>query len=422
MRIAILLPELVAEGGGDRQAVYLARELQEMGHDVTVFTPAFDQRCYPAVCSQLRIVVTGRHALARLPLVPGRLRAFLDMLQLARSIREPLEVINPHHWPPHWAAVWAARVMSPAPAVVWMCNDPPWPPLAPVAEWRRLLWPARLLSRLLFFRLDRHLVRRISRTVVLSDYAKRLIDASFGIDCAVVRSGVDGAALAEEDPSAVGALRRRYSIPEDAFLLLSLGILMPHRRLEDAIQGVARAVATGHDIRFLIAGTPEQHPDYAESLRRLVTPMGLDGRVTFAGAVPENELKLYYHACDAFVFPNENQTWALAVSEAMACGRPVVVSTGAAITEALTDHQTALFVPPRDPEAIAAAIIRLVEDPALARAIGERGRRYVNEAMSWRRYARSMLAVFQESLAEEEAAESPLVSVGASKALQGQGR
>jgi glycosyltransferase involved in cell wall biosynthesis len=197
---------------------------------------------------------------------------------------------------------------------------------------------------------------------------------------------------------------------------------MPHRRLEDAIQGVARAVAAGHDVRFLIAGTPDQHPDYAESLHRLVASLGLDGRVTFAGAVPENELALYYHACDAFVFPNENQTWALAVSEAMACGRPVVVSTGAAITEALTDHQTAFFVPPRDPEAIAAAIVRLVEDPALRRAIGERGRRYVNETMSWGRYARSMLAVFQESLAGQETAKASVVPVGHSKALQGQRR
>ena len=335
MKIAILLPELLVQGGGDRQALYLARELQAMGHDVTVYTPAHDrERCYPDVSAGLRIVVVGRHPLARLPL-PGRVKTYLNMLRLARNIREPFDVINPHHWPPHWAAVWAARRMSPAPAVVWMCNDPPWPNLAAAHGAQRLLRPLRLLSRASFLRLDRHLTNEISRIVVLSEYAKRLVDATFDADCAVVRSGVDVEAFQRVDDERTAEIRHRYAAGDGTFLLLSLGILMPHRRLEDAISGVARVVASGRDVHYVIAGSPHQYLEYAESLRRLVNDLGLDGRVTFAGAVPEDDLKLHYHACDAFVFPNENQTWALAVTEAMACGRPVVVSTGAAITETL---------------------------------------------------------------------------------------
>ena len=399
MRIAILVPELLVQGGGDRQAVYLARELQEMGHDVTVFTPAYDrERCYPDACSRLRIIVTGVHPLARLPLPSRRLKAYFNMLRLSKVLRGPFDIINPHHWPPHWAAAWAARRMSPAPAVVWMCNDPPWAAIAPSRGIRRLLWPLRVLSRTVFRYVDRTLVRRVTRIVVLSAYAKRLIDATYGVDCAVVRSGVDVDALAQADETRVAEMRRRYGAGDGAFLVLSLGILMPHRHLEDAIAGVARVVAAGHDVRYVIAGSPDQYPEYAASLHRLTRDSGLDGRVTFAGAVPEEELKLHYHACDAFLFPNENQTWALAVAEAMACGRPVVVSTGAAISETLTDNQTALFVPPRDPEAIAVALTALVEDEARRRKIGERGRRYVVETLSWGRYARAMLDIFDESV------------------------
>ena len=403
MKIAILLPDLSAQGGGDRQALYLARELQEMGHEIAVYTPAYDrERCYPDVCSGLRIVAAGEHPLARLPL-PGRLKTFLNMLRLARNIRGPFDVINPHHWPPHWAAVWAARRMSPAPAIVWMCNDPPWPPLPASHGARRLLRPLRLLSRAAFLRLDRRLTREVSRIVVLSQYAKRLIDATYGADTVTVRSGVDIEAFQRVDKERVAEVRHRYGVREGAFLLLSLGILMPHRRLEDAIAGVAQVAASGRDVHYLIAGSPEQYPEYAESLRRLVSDLGLDGRVTFAGAVSEEDLSLHYHACDAFVFPNENQTWALAVTEAMACGRPVVVSTGAAITETLTDRWTALLVPPRDPKAIAAAVTSLIEDETLRREIGGRGCRYVSETMSWRRYAEAMLGVFEEATASEPA-------------------
>lgn len=430
MRIAILLPELLVQGGGDRQALCLARELQEMGHEVVVYTPTYDrEKCYPEVCAGLRIVVTGVHPLARLSILPGRLRACLNMLRLARAIDGPFDVINPHHWPPHWAAVWAGRLNSKAPSVVWMCNDPPWPAPKPARGLRRLVAPLRFLSRAAFLRLDRRLVREVSRIVVLSEYAKRLIDASYDADCAVVRSGVDFEELQEVDEERAAEVRRRYGADDGAFLLLSLGILMPHRRLEDAIEGIARVVASGHDVRYVIAGSPEQHPEYAESLRRLVGELGLGESVIFAGAISEEERKLHYHACDAFVFPNESQTWALAVSEAMACGRPVVVSTGAAITETLTDHQTALFVPPRDAEAIAVAVTTLIEDEALRREIGERGRRYVFETLSWRRYASAMLDLFEEAIAEsssQEIATSAVESVKLTgrheEALQGQRR
>ena len=390
------------QGGGDRQALYLARELQEMGHDVAVYTPTYDrQRCYPEVCSHLRVIVTGEHPLARLPLLSGRLRMYFNMRRLADALDGPFDVINPHHWPPHWAAVRAARRMSPAPAVIWMCNDPPWPPLAAAQGIRRLGRPLRSLSRRFFLRFDRRMAKGVTRIVVLSRYAKRLIDETYGSDCAIVRSGVDAAALRVGDKDAVGEIRRRHGISEKAFVLLSLGILMPHRRLEDAIAGVARVAEAGRDIHFVAAGSPSQYPAYAASLRELTRELGIENRVTFAGAVSEGDLKLYYHACDAFVFPNENQTWALAVTEAMACGKPVVVSTGAAVTETLTDGKTALLTPPRDPEAMAAALTRLIESPKLRQEVGENGRRYVTDTLSWRRYAESMVSCFSECAAGE---------------------
>jgi glycosyltransferase involved in cell wall biosynthesis len=398
MRIAILVSELRVQGGGDRQAIYLARELQEMGHEVTIFTPAYDrERCYPEACSRLHIVVTGVHPLACLPIPSRRVKDYFNMLRLAKAIDGPFDVINPHHWPPHWAAVWAARGILPAPAVVWMCNDPTWPAAVPLPGIRRMLWPLRMLSRAGFRYADRTLVRRVNRVVVLSRYAKGFIDATYGIDCNVVRSGVDVDALEHVDAQQVAEVRRRYSAGDGTFLALSLGILMPHRRLEDAIRGVALATGAGHDVRYIIAGTPDQYPEYAASLRCLTHDLGLDKHVIFAGAVSEEDLKLHYHACDAFLFPNERQTWALAVAEAMACGKPVVVSKGAAISEVLTDRETALLVPPRNPEAIAEALTALIEDATLRTEVAERARRYAVETMSWKRYARAMLDIFRES-------------------------
>jgi glycosyltransferase involved in cell wall biosynthesis len=388
MKIAILLSDLTVQGGGDRQAVYLARELQDIGHDATVYTPAFDSSCYPEVCSQIRIVLTGRHPLS--PLMPTqRLRAFLDMRRMAGRIEEGFDVLNPHHWPPHWAAVGAARRSGRRPAIVWMCNDAPWPATAALRFSPRALW------RRLFFRCDAAAVRRIDRVAVLSGYAKGIVDATYGIDSTVVRSGVDIDALRLDTPDKAAAVRQRHRIAPDDFLVLALGILMPHRRLEDALNAVASLLNEGRRVHLLIAGSAEQYPEYARVLRDLARRLRITKNVTFAGAVAESDLRLYHHACDAFVFPNENQTWALAVIEAMACGKPVVVSRGAAVQEVLEDGKTAFLVPPRDPAAIAAALRRMMDCPELRAEVAENGRRYVADSFSWRRYAESMLALFE---------------------------
>ena len=416
MRIAILIAELIQQGGGERQAVYLARELQDMGHEVVLYTTAHDpQRCYPEVCAQLRVVVTGRHPVARLPVPSRRLRDYLNMRHLARYLRGPFDVLNPHHWPPHWAAVRAARRSSPPPAVVWMCNDPPWdPPSLPDGSpsgVRGLISPLRRLMMRVQRWHDLRTTRDVSEIVVLSRYAKRQVDATYGTDCRVVRSGVDLTSLLTDNPAKLTDIRGEHAISSETFLLLSLGILMPHRRLEDALSGVAKAVAEGHDIHYLIVGSPSLHPDYANRLRSLAYELGLSQRVTFTGAVLENTLPLYYRACDAFIFPNENQTWGLAVTEAMACGKPVIVSTGAAVQEILEDGKTAFLVPPRRPDAIAAVLSRLIDSPELRKAVAERGRKHVAETLSWRTYAQAMLGIFEESVAHLEG-ETPRVLQG----------
>ena len=404
LRIGVLITELLVEGGGERQAVYLARELQDMGHDVVLYTTAHDpQRCYPEVCAQLRVVVTGGHPLARLPVPSRRLRDYLNMRHLARHLRGPFDVLNPHHWPPHWAAVGAARRSFPPPAVVWMCNDPPWHPPSlsdgSPSGFRRLTSPLRRLTSRAQRWHDLRTTADVSKIVVLSGIAKRQVDATYGADCKVVRSGVDLASLRTDDPAEPADIRREHAISSEAFLLLALGILMPHRRLEDALAGVATAVAEGHDIHFLIVGSPLQHPDYADHLRTLTNDLGLGQRVTFTGAVPDNRLPLYYRACDAFIFPNENQTWGLAVTEAMAYGKPAIVSTGATVQEILEDGKTAFLVPPRRPDAIATVLCRLIDSPELRMAVAERGRQHVLNTLSWRRYAQAMLGIFEESIA-----------------------
>jgi glycosyltransferase involved in cell wall biosynthesis len=151
------------------------------------------------------------------------------------------------------------------------------------------------------------------------------------------------------------------------------------------------------DIRFLIVGMDASAPKYARQLRQFVSEHCLESVVRFAlGSVPEEEVADYYSAGDVLVYPCENYAWGLSVFEAMACGSPVIVSRSCGAHEVLEDQQTALLVPHRDSWAIRDAVRALADHPEFHQKISRHGQAYVQQHMSWERYAREMLEVFEQ--------------------------
>ena len=87
----------------------------------------------------------------------------------------------------------------------------------------------------------------------------------------------------------------------------------------------------------------------------------------------------------------------LAGMEAMAAGKPVIVSQASGLAEVLTDEKNALLVMPRSPMLIADAVKKLLSNPVRASAIGREGQRLVREEYSWHRNAVEMLLLFEEA-------------------------
>lgn len=415
MRVAILIAELLVEGGGERQPVHLAAELQGLGHEAVIFTTAWaPESCYPSLRRGLRVIESGRHPLNRLPLpLPARLRDLLDMRHLARAIGEGFDVLNPHAWPAHWAAVAASRRLPEAPPVVWTCNDYLWPErLFEGRAWWNVCGRLRQAGLRRLRRYDQRMVDGIGRVIVLDGRVAQQVREGYGAEPVVVRSGAAPHEMPDVPPEDTERLRRELGLHGDAFLLLFLGILLPHRRLEDVLETLCPLIEQGRPVHFLVVGSRQRDRRYSRFLEERAEALGVRQHVTFTDAVPEASLPLYYNACDAFIFPNENQTWGLAVVEALACGRPVIVSTGCGVSEVLRDGVDALLVPPRRPDLIAFRLGHLMDDADLRRRLGEAGWRLVEQELSWRRYAERMLTVFDEALAERCGLE-PVVSVAA---------
>jgi glycosyltransferase involved in cell wall biosynthesis len=391
VNIAMVVLELLVEGGGERQMLCLARALGQQGHRVTIYTAAYNPAtCFPDICKDLTIVETGRGRFSNLK-KPLFLRGWLDMRHMAAKVTDRHDIWNPHHWPGQWGAVWLKRKLGGK--VVWMCNDVPiFHQLA--HESRSLRAPVYSL----YYDYDRRQNREVDTTLFLSRWAESEFRKIYKTNSRVVRSGAD------PDRFMPGGdrekIRSRFGYSSEDFVLLWLGIFMPHRRVQDAIEAIADLKTRGVNVQLLLAGSDYLFPEYFQSLKTLTKTLGVENEITFAGKVADQEIRDFYCACDAFLFPNENQTWGLAVLEAMACGCPAVVSKGAAVQEVLTDNETAFLFPARAPKELAARIETIIRQPQLRREVAERGMAMVRNHYNWDTFAQQIIAVCQESLTQ----------------------
>jgi len=131
--------------------------------------------------------------------------------------------------------------------------------------------------------------------------------------------------------------------------------------------------------------------------RALARQLGVDDRVVFVGAVRDAELPAYYAACDVFVLPSSerSEAFGLVQLEAMAAGKPVVsteLGTGTSFVN--VDGETGFVVPARDARALAAAITRLIDEPALRARMGAAGRARVRQEFSLDKMVDRVMALY----------------------------
>jgi glycosyltransferase involved in cell wall biosynthesis len=177
------------------------------------------------------------------------------------------------------------------------------------------------------------------------------------------------------DSETVRRERRRLGLPES--YILHVGTIEPRKNLLRLVEAFQRLVAqVGTDIHLVLAGRLGW--SYAELLSRLKAPE-LSGRIHAPGYVPQAELPWYYAGAKLFVYPSLQEGFGFPPLEAMACGVPTISSLSTSLTENL--RGAAELVPPDDVEALAAAMIRLLQDE---RRRDERKRQGLERAARYR--------------------------------------
>jgi glycosyltransferase involved in cell wall biosynthesis len=206
--------------------------------------------------------------------------------------------------------------------------------------------------------------------------------------CTIIPYGIDlqSFSLRDGEPARVAQQRR----DRGGSLVLFMGVLRPYKGLDVLLRAM-----TGVDAHLVIVGEgPERRATEA-----LAVKLGVAKRVSFAGEVSESERRILLHASDVCVLPSidRREAFGIAQLEAMGCGKPVVscdLPTGVRFVN--RDGITGLTVPPRDPQALAAALNRLLESAELRARLGQAARERVGREFSAGQMVERTLAVYND--------------------------
>ena len=158
----------------------------------------------------------------------------------------------------------------------------------------------------------------------------------------VVGNGVDIDKFHPEDRRQA---RRRFSLPEDAKVMISVGALVERKGMHRVIELMPELLRSEPRLHYLIVGGTSPEGNMREELIEQVRSLGLEDRVHFLGSMPSTEIRWPLSAADIFVLATSNEGWANVFLEAMACGLPVITTDVGGNAEVVCRPELGAIVP-----------------------------------------------------------------------------
>lgn len=302
----------------------------------------------------------------------------LQGLVTAGRIR-PAALLAARALPEGFVAIHLCRLLG-VPSIIFAHGEEitPWTRQAPEAERRK--FTAGLKGRCLWA-----VYLGATRIIANSRFTQRLLTGG-GIaeeKVAVVHPGTDPDRY---KPTAKDEILAAQLGVQGRRVILTVGRLMWRKGQDMVLRALPGIIAAVPDVVYLICGTGP----YEADLRDLANALGLNSHVRFLGEVDTDLLPALYNLSDVFVMPNrvsprtqDVEGFGIVFLEANACGIPVVGGRSGGVPDAVEDGKTGLLVDGTSVQEIAQATIRILQDPSLARRLGENGRVRVCQRLTW---------------------------------------
>jgi phosphatidyl-myo-inositol alpha-mannosyltransferase len=371
MKIAHVSPYDHQTAGGVREhVVNLDRQFRAMGHDVTIIAPASRRTGLApnVICiSDWVVPVPGSGSIARISLSPFVYRRIKRIL-----VEGNFDVVHLH------------EPLMPVVTLFALWHSPT-VTIGTIHGYRERYIVYRALQPLL-----RRLMDRLAARTAVSTDARAWAAQYFPGEYHLISDGVDVERFG--DPTLL-------PIPSPAdgqATILFVGRLEDRKGFPYLLQAFPAVKRVVPEARLVVVGdySPAQAQPYREYARR----HGLRD-IDFVGYVDAGDLPRYYRSANVFCAPSTGfEALGIVLLEAMASGTPIVTTNIEGYRTVVTSGQDGLVVPPRDPAALAQAIITLLQDPELARRLAARGCETV-QRYAWPTIARRLIHLYEACLA-----------------------
>lgn len=358
--IAFLINSLDVRGGTHKQFLKLVQYTEKQKIDFCIVTKKIDlDQTYP----EFKQYVDRVRILNEYPKAKHFLGKILRVIRSARELRKLVldaTIINVHD-PGFEFFFYAFKEKK----IVWQVNDLPYYFHVGVSKSSHDTLKVKLLRN--FVRYNTKFVDEI--VVNVSKNAER-IRSCFHRDAHVYYCGIEPVNI-----------RRNIDDTQERFAnkkihILSSGVFFPYRNYETQVLVVNKLRERGIDANLQIIGSTSLNPQYALKIQSMIEEKGLADYIRICGQVDEEQFKQLHQDADIFVFINIDQSWGLAVFEAMSCGLPVIVSNSVGATEILHDRVDSIFVNPTDVDEIVRNIEKLMDSKELYDKMSEKSSQF----------------------------------------------
>jgi glycosyltransferase involved in cell wall biosynthesis len=214
--------------------------------------------------------------------------------------------------------------------------------------------------------LSRWKYRQVDCFICASEAIRKMLvaDGVPAVRAVTIHEGID---LGHVEAAPPANLHAELWLPHQAPIVGNVAALVPHKGQRHLIEAAAIVLKRVPDARFVIAGEGELR----QSLERQIKEHHLEKHVFLTGFRPD--VLSVHKAFDIFVMSSVTEGLGTSLLDAMACGKPIVATTAGGMPEVVKDGKTGILVPPRDHEAMAESIIRLLTNEGARREMGAAG-------------------------------------------------
>lgn len=234
-----------------------------------------------------------------------------------------------------------------------------------------------------FIHMQKRVAPKIKRLITVSRSAKNDIVRDFGLQpslFSVVPNGID----TDRFYPLKGVKRRPFR------LITTNSADTPLKGLHYLVNAIAKLVPKWPRLQLVIVGAPKKGSPTSSLIKKL----GLERHIQFTGKIQNEEFVHQYAMAWCAVVPSLYEGFGLPAGEAMACGVPVISTTGGSLPEVIGD--AGLLVPPGDDDALAQAIESLCTNPDLAQSLGQKGYERVMREFTWESAAQKCVQVYRQ--------------------------